>query len=249
MCHGWPDSAALWNNTVQVLAERYRCVRFSWPGFEPDDGHQGLPSLDALMQQLHAVVLQANGGQPVTLLLHDWGCVFGYHYARLYPHMVVRVAGLDIGDAGSHAHQASLTGKQKLMVVGYQLWLALAWRIGGGLGDRMARRMAKAMKVPVAPERLHARMGWPYWLTWTGGLKAVRPFNLKLPTFFAYGQRKPFMFHSQAWCDALAQQPGCRALGLRAGHWLMLDAAPAFHEALLQWLQETDAQPAKPASP
>lgn len=60
-------------------------------------------------------------------------------------------------------------------------------------------------------------MGYPYWLAWTSGLKAVRPFQPRLPMFFGYGQRKPFMFHSVAWRDALAEQPANQVAGYRAG--------------------------------
>src|SRR5260221_8077897 len=34
MIHGWPDSYRLWNAQVAALKDRYRCVRFSLPGFE-----------------------------------------------------------------------------------------------------------------------------------------------------------------------------------------------------------------------
>lgn len=249
MLHGWPDTAALWQNTVAALSPHYRCVRFTWPGFAPGDVAR-LYSLDELTQSLHAVVQQVNGGRPVTLLVHDWGCLFGYHYATQQPQNVARVAGLDIGDAGSRAHAASLSLKQKFMAVGYQLWLALAWKLGGALsqalGDRMARSMAKAMRVPLAPQAIHAAMCYPYWLAWTGGFRAVRAFKPKVPMFFAYGERKPFMFHSVAWRDALAAMPDNQVHGYRAGHWLMLDVAPLFHADLLAWLRRTDA-PGPPA--
>jgi pimeloyl-ACP methyl ester carboxylesterase len=83
-------------------------------------------------------------------------------------------------------------------------------------------------------------MGYPYWLAWTGGLKAARPFKPQVPMFFGWAKRKPFMFHSQEWADGLNQQPHCKAVGYRAGHWLMLDAAQAFQTDLLQWLQATE---------
>jgi len=109
LLHGWPDSAALWDETVAALAARFRCVRFSWPGFAPDDP-RGAHSLAELTALLHQVALQAGGGAPVTLVLHDWGCVFGYHFARLHPALVSRVVGVDIGDANSREHRAGLTG-------------------------------------------------------------------------------------------------------------------------------------------
>ena len=56
----------------------------------------------------------------------------------------------------------------KLMVLGYQLWLALAWRIGGGVGDRMARWMAARLRCPAPPDSIGAQMGYPYAVQWFG---------------------------------------------------------------------------------
>ena len=256
LLHGWPDTAVLWDATVALLAPHYRCARFTWPGFGRDDEARAY-SLDELVSLLHQVVLAVGGGRPVTLLLHDWGCFFGYHFARQHPELVARVVGIDIGDAGSRAHRAAMKPKQMAMVAGYQLWLAAAWKLsgtlggtlGGALGDRMARWMARALRVPTPQGEIRAKAGYPYWLTWTGRYRAARPFAPTVPTFFAYGKRKPFMFHSPAWCDDLATRPGCRVEGLRAGHWVMLDAAPAFHAALLAWLSATDSMASAAMAP
>lgn len=235
LLHGWPDTAALWDGTVAALVDRYRCVRFTWPGFAMDDTARA-PTLDEMTALLHQVVLQAGGGQPVTLVLHDWGCLYGYHFARLHPALVARVVGVDIGDAGSAAHQASLGLKAKLGVVVYQLWLALAWKMGGGVGDRMARKMAALMRVPVPPARIHARMGYPYWQAWTGGLRAVKPFKPAVPMLYVYGRRKPFLFHSPAWAQALAASPGSQVVEMKTGHWVMVDAAAEFERTVSGWL-------------
>ena len=264
LLHGWPDTLALWDATVAHLAPHYRCARFTWPGFGPGDQPRP-PSLANLVALLHQVVLAVGGGQPVTLLLHDWGCLFGYQFALQHPQLVARVVGVDVGDAGSTAHRAALKPRQMLMVAGYQLWLAIAWRLGrllgsrpenspgrspgrrpdsrpgSNLGDRMARWMARAMRVPTPQAQVRAAAGYPYWLTWTGAYRTARPFVPRVPMLYVYGKRKPFMFQSRAWCDALAQRPGSQVLGLAAGHWVMLDAAPAFHAALVDWLQATDA--------
>lgn len=239
LLHGWPDTQALWDGTVASLAPHYRCARFTWPGFGPGDDARP-PSLDEQVALLRAVVLAVGGGRPVGLVLHDWGCFFGYHFAQRHPELVARVVGIDVGDAGSRAHRAALKPRQMAMVAGYQVWLALAWRLGGSLGDRMARWMARTMRVPTPQAEIRAAAGYPYWLAWTGAYRAARPFVPKVPMFYLWGKRKPFMFQSRAWCDALAARPGSRVQGLPAGHWVMLDAAPAFHAALLDWLRATD---------
>jgi pimeloyl-ACP methyl ester carboxylesterase len=241
LLHGWPDNAALWDGTVAALSPQWRCVRFTLPGFAEGDP-PGAHTLEAVAERLHQVVRFADGGRPVTLLLHDWGCLFGYHFLRKHPELVARVIGVDIGDAGSRAHQRGLPLKGKLGIVAYQLWLALAWRIGGALGDGMARRMASKMRVPAPQQQIRAQMGYPYWITWTGShgsYRAARPFAAdepRQPMCFIYGQRKPFQFQSREWLEALAARPGCRVVPMKTGHWVMLDAPQAFHAAVLEWL-------------
>jgi len=191
-----------------------------------------------VVETLHHVVAQTCPGQRITLLLHDWGCLYGYQFALRHPSLVSRIVGVDIGDAGSAAHQAELGLKAKLAVLAYQLWLALAWRLGGVLGDRMARAMAAAMRCPAQAQSIGAQMGYPYAVLWfgvRGGFGAARPFDPAVPMLYLYGQRKPFMFHSQAWVDALARRPGSRVVGLRTGHWVMLDKAEDFNAEVARW--------------
>jgi pimeloyl-ACP methyl ester carboxylesterase len=107
MVHGWPDTRVLWDDQVTALRDRFRCVRFTLPGFEPGSLRRAA-SLQETLTLFDKVLDLVSPEQPVILLLHDWGCFFGYQYAMLRPDRVERVIGMDIGDAGSPAHAASL---------------------------------------------------------------------------------------------------------------------------------------------
>ena len=97
MLHGWPDTYRLWDGMVAALAPQYRCVRFTLPGFEtPAPGKTR--TLAEMTAQLLAIVDTVSPTQPVTLLLHDWGCIFGYELAMRHPERVNRIVGIDIGD-------------------------------------------------------------------------------------------------------------------------------------------------------
>lgn len=238
LLHGWPDTLRLWDPQVAALRSRYRCIRFTWPGFEP-----GAPrrthTLDALLALLDGVVEQAAGGGPVTLLVHDWGCLFGYQWALRHPERVARVIGVDVGDAGSRQHLAELGLGAKALTVGYQLWLALAWRAGGRLGDGMARWMARRARAPEA-DHTTAAMAWPYDVQWLrGGFKGARLFRPACPMLFIYGSRKPFTFHSRAWANEIAARAGSAVLALPTGHWVMRQAPTEFNQAVLNWLGST----------
>lgn len=232
MIHGWPDSHRLWDGAVAALKDRYRCVRFTLPGFD----RPGVHSLDELLRFIHSAV----GGKRVTLLVHDWGCFLGYQFAMRHPELVERIIGVDIGDTGSLAHLKELGLKGRLMVVAYQVWLALAWRLDS---DAMARAMARLLRYPMNPDDVRARMGYLYALRWlgvAGGIKGVRVFNPACPMLYLYGERKPLMFHSRPWAERLAASPGSRVVALPTGHWLMITARERFNDAVRTWLAETE---------
>jgi cis-3-alkyl-4-acyloxetan-2-one decarboxylase len=240
MIHGWPDTHRLWDGTVAALAGRYRCVRFTLPGFDAAPGRPAY-SLDEVIELIRRIVEQACGGGPVVLLAHDWGCLFGYQFAVRHPDLVERVIGVDIGDAGSRRHLSDIGLSGKVLVLAYQLWLATAWRIGGAAGNGMARLMARVLRCPTDPGSIHARMGYPYALRWfgvAGGLKNLKVFEPHIPMLYMYGERKPFMFHSRAWAERLAARAGCRVVGLPTGHWVMVSRAREFTETVSSWLRD-----------
>jgi pimeloyl-ACP methyl ester carboxylesterase len=242
MIHGWPDTHRLWDAQVEALKGRYRCVRFTLPGFEQGAVKRAY-SLDELLETLRRVIEQACPGERVTLLLHDWGCFFGYQFAMRHPELVERVIGVDIGDSGSRQHREELGLSGRLKVLAYQVWLALAWRIGGRVGDAMARRMARIARCPTDPRTIGAQMGYGYairWLGVAGGFRGLKVFKPQGPMLFTYGERKRFMFHSRPWAEALAARPGNRVIGFATGHWIMVERSREFNDAVLAWLAETD---------
>lgn len=250
MLHGWPDTLALWDDTVAALSDGYRCVRFSLPGYDLALGPRPV-SVDEMCTLIGAVLDAVSPGEAVTLLLHDWGCFFGYEYAARHPQRVARVVGTDIGDTNSGAYLKSLTGKDKLMIAGYQLWLAMAWKLGGlwpTLADRMTRFMARSIGCGTPPQQIGWQMNYPYAMQWLGsfgGLRGVarvdKVLGPKIPTLFLFGKRKPFMFHSARWLAALGSTPGCKVQGFDAGHWLMHQQPTQFTATVRGWLDRATA--------
>jgi cis-3-alkyl-4-acyloxetan-2-one decarboxylase len=252
MLHGWPDSPALWDDTVAGLRDGYCCVRFALPGFDLSQPPRPV-SVDEMCALVGAVVDTVSPTEPVTLLLHDWGCFFGYEYAARHTHRVARVVGVDIGDTNSGAYLKSLKFKEKCLIAGYQLWLAMAWKLGGlwpGLANRMTRFMAHIMGCRTAPEHIGWQMNYPYAMQWFGSLGGLRGvarvaqvLGPQLPTLFFFGKRKPFMFHSLRWLVALGTTQGCGVQGVDAGHWLMRQKPALFNASVRTWLdQATTAQ-------
>lgn len=238
MVHGWPDTYRLWDDQVAFLKAQFRCLRFTLPGFDlakPRRAH----SLDQLVTSLQHIVEASCPGEKVTLLLHDWGCIFGYQFAMRHPELVKRIVGVDVGDAGSRAHLGAMPFKAKAMVLGYQGWLAIAWKLGGRWGDAMTRKMARWLRCPADPGLISSAMNYPYYIAWTGahgGYRRALPLALNCPMLYVYGRKKPFQFHSPAWAAALRERPGSQVLEFGTGHWVMKNKPAEFNQALATWL-------------
>jgi pimeloyl-ACP methyl ester carboxylesterase len=245
MVHGWPDSYRLWDSTVAALKDHYCCVRFTLPGFDTAAPAR-MTSLDDMCELLQTIVEKVSPGVPVTLLLHDWGCIFGYEFAARFPDRVSRIVAVDIGDHNSDALAQALTPVQSAQVFGYQFWLALAWKFGGSAGAWMTRWMARQMRCRTDPAQIGCQMNYPYAMRWfgsAGGLAHTAPVPENRPMLYIYGERKPFMFHSPQWLAALAQRPGCAVQAFHTGHWVMVQQPKAFNDGVLSWLQGPDSPP------
>lgn len=244
LLHGWPDTLQLWDGTVAALSRHYRCIRFTLPGFDLTSPARAT-SVARMAQLIDTVLDTACPGRRVTLLLHDWGCAFGYEYAARRPERVARVVGVDVGDHQSAALSRALGPKGRRMVWQYQIWLALAYKVGGRLGDRMARWMAPRLRCPTPLAEIGAQMGYPYAMRWfgtAGGFGQLAPVgNLTCPLLFIYGERKYFMFHSPEWLAQLRARPGCAVQALPTGHWVMLNRQEAFNTCVQKWLGATEA--------
>lgn len=233
---GWPDSAALWDESVAALAPTYRCVRVTLPNFDGGRSARWGYTTEEIIDALVALVRDAAKNGPVTLVLHDWGCYWGHPVHHRCPELVSRVVGLDI----SPHFKPSIGGA--LGIIAYQSWLYWAFIFGGALGNWMTRRMAMLMHMPGAKTRpLTARMNYPYRNGFADVFsghagKLTKGYWPTCPLLFLYGEKKPFALHSEKWIEYV-KSVGGEVGALPAGHWLMAD--PTFVERLVRWLERT----------
>ena len=238
MIHGWPDTYRLWDDMVEELKKDYRCVRFTLPGFDINKSRR-LYTLQEEVEIFDKIINAVSPDKKVILLLHDWGCVFGYQYYMLNKEKVSRVIGLDVADANSKEMKLPLP--MKLFAAGYQLFLALAWHIGGKLGDGMTRWMAKKLNVRSDINLIHSGMNYAYHLRWKAILtrkpQGTIDIDPECPMLFMYGKNKPTMFHSQSFLEKLGKKEGCKILELDAGHWVMLDKPIEVQSMIRNWIK------------
>ena len=248
MLHGWPDTHRLWDSTVDALKAEYRCVRFTLPGFDLSKPPSALP-LDKVTSLIESIVEAVSPAAPVTLLLHDWGCMFGYEFATTHAKRVSGVIAVDIGDYNTGDYLRSLSGKAKLGAFAYQLWLAVGWKTGkhisASLADRMTRWMAHTIGCRTLPANIGWQMNYPYSMAWlgeSGGLKVAARVKPVWPMLYVYGLKKPFMFHSPQWLGKVTATAGSKVEAFATGHWVMMHKPKEFNASVKAWLDARAVQ-------
>jgi cis-3-alkyl-4-acyloxetan-2-one decarboxylase len=100
--------------------------------------------------------------------------------------------------------------------------------------------MARRARCPSDPRFIDSRMDYPYYIRWAkahGSYRGMVRFEPKVPMLFAYGTKKPFMFHTAAWAEALAARPGNEVHAFPTGHWVMVQARDDLNKAVDAWLR------------
>lgn len=267
--HGWPDSERLWDAQVAHFKGKYRCLRITMPHYGGREvaeklGHeeQGL-DFHELADVLAATIRREAAGRPLTLVIHDWGCVWGFLAQERCPEVVKAVVAMDVGHPSGMA--SSWRTLPKAIVIGliYQYWLAGAFGLaratrgtalegaGQSVGDGVTRAVVNAVRAlgNEAPDpsdgRITADMGYPYWMFAAGwGVRGVEPWDgasltPSCPCLFFHGGKKAFPFHSPAFERHLKSRSDCRVVSVKAGHWLMVEQPDEVNAAMEAWLDAT----------
>jgi len=237
MLHGWPDTHRLWDGQVKGLRDSYTCIRFTLPGYLVEQDRRAW-TLDEMNALIRDVLDQVCEGRPVILLLHDWGCMYGYQFYSEFPQYVSKIIGVDIGDWVSTKEQAGLY--QSTVAYSYQAVLAAMWKVGGRIGDCVTRGMAKLFQHPLPLDHVHSGMNYPYAMFRYAGNKSytklLKAFEPECPFLYIYGTKKPIMFHDDAWMERMAQKDGNGVIAFDTNHWVMIEKTERFNRTIREWL-------------
>lgn len=82
LVHGWPDSHVLWDGVVDLLGTDYRIIRYDNRGAGASEAPAGVSSyrVEALADDLDAVICALSPTGPVHLVGHDWGAATAWEY-------------------------------------------------------------------------------------------------------------------------------------------------------------------------
>lgn len=165
----------------------------------------------------------------MSIIIHDWGSVYGHLFQRDRPDLVSRIATLDIGG------HTDVTLAYLIFALSYQMLFCLIFAMGDPLSTIFLKFAFYSFpegafgKVPRPIGELTGSMVYPYWQFWF-----VHFFNFKdeylkdekktevfhkvqaekCPVFFAYGTQKPVMFHSDKWLSDLDKGKNCKQISL-----------------------------------
>ncbi|CAL1173233.1 unnamed protein product, partial [Cladocopium goreaui] len=157
---------------------------------------------------------------PVILILHDWGCIWGFLMQARYPGLVKSIVALDVGQpscvTGLDKALGAFFAYQFLPLAAFFIIRATA-RLGPTLRDwgRWVADGAIRGFIWLAghgSRSITADASYPYFHYLKGqGFRdapkvssgATLPTVPSCPCLFMYAKRKPFMFHSKAWAEHL----------------------------------------------
>ncbi len=79
--HGNPTSSYLWRNVVPYLVPHGRCIALDHIGMGKSDKPNIQYGFENSYKYLEAFITEL-GLKHITLVLHDWGSIMGFHYAN-----------------------------------------------------------------------------------------------------------------------------------------------------------------------
>lgn len=101
--HGFPDDEKMWERQAAYFGERgYRCALVTMPHYTAEPTHRCLwrssgYDFDELADMLAMAIRSVSPQDPVNLVVHDWGSVYGFFTYAKYPSLVQRIVSLDVG--------------------------------------------------------------------------------------------------------------------------------------------------------
>lgn len=176
--HGWPDDGRLWDTTVEVVGRDYRCVTVTLPhfggreeakrmGYDPW-GYDFDDMADIIAETIYATCTQKT---PLTMVMFDWGAIYGFTLLKRHPTLVRRVVCIDIGPQTSMTYSTKELLRFISVGILYQyriifcfLLARMSTRLQGiadWLNQRHMRNICTASSL--SHDDKTADCGYPYW--------------------------------------------------------------------------------------
>jgi pimeloyl-ACP methyl ester carboxylesterase len=238
--HGNPDTCELWDGVVQRMAGRHRCLAADLPGFgQSEVPHDFDCSLEGLAAWVDGLTLALNITEPLDLVVHDFGGIFGIAWAVRHPERVRRLAIMNtmfFPDYRWHfwarVWRTPLIGELSL-AASTRMGLALEMRRGSKRLPMAYARKAHDVMTPTMKRmvlRLYRAADPHLFAPWQDGLEALMS---RVPALVLWGDRDPYIdkrFAERFRARQVHHFP-------TAGHWLPVEEPAAVAAHLLAFLE------------
>lgn len=261
LIHGFPDSPSVWTDTVSRLnAAGYRCLVVALPGCR-GQSVQSMIQFSTVIERLQAAIKSTQTSSSVTVIAHDWGTVFARLLQKSSPQLFHRMVLVDVVDT---EEVLRLNLSEALCFWSYVILFAIAYGIGHPFGSYIIQIVVMLAKYDLRPySELRSDMAWPYATLTLDALRelmrnmcarfdsnsseclltdirSVYGGNSQLPTFYVYGEKKLFMYHSDEWIKYVLASPHGHVERIASDHWIMARKKTVWLSMLLKWLERSN---------
>lgn len=238
LLHGVPDSADIWLPLIERIKHQYTCYAPDLPGMyrsgRPDHYRFDLEHYADYVDEL---VSRLQLETPLTLIVHDWGGIFGMLWACKYPHKVKRIIGGDF--PFSHLYrwhewatiwQTPVLGELSMLLMN---WWIFRWEL-----RRASRRLSEAdMRRTYAGRVTRWQARWTVlkmyrsarserFTHWTSKQAALAE---QVPIDLIWGADDPHVPTHQAYL----MHPRSVTIVPDCGHWVPQEAPEVYAEKIL----------------
>jgi pimeloyl-ACP methyl ester carboxylesterase len=92
LLHGFPEAAFIWDEVIESLASRVRCIAPNLRGYERSSAPADVSAYRAKALVTDIAALIAHQGAPIDLLVaHDWGGASAWNLAAMQPQLMRRL--------------------------------------------------------------------------------------------------------------------------------------------------------------
>lgn len=245
LLHGYPQSAAAWQETLRWLAGRgMRALAPNLRGYSPRANPQDASAYT--MDQLVADVIGIADAQDVErfhLVGHDWGGALAWAIATAHPrrlisltvlstpHMVAFAEAVRTSSQALRSYYAAFFRIPRLpeavLSAGDYFQLGLSCRLTGLPRAAWERDRAQLRRVG-----LHGALNWYRAAAKLSG----RMRRVNVPTLYIWGRHDPFLGRRAAELTAKYVTGEYRFVELDAGHWITERNTDQFRELLAEHL-------------